>query len=75
MREDERGVGEEREMGERGRGVGTGMGSRGRESEGHRRERGRNDSKKLIARSLWGGGDHLNPSVTISPSSPVRKCV
>lgn len=59
----------------RGREVGTGMESRGGESEGHGRERGRNYRKKLIAQSLWGGWDHPNTSVTISPSSPVRKSV
>lgn len=32
---------------------------------------GGDDCEELIARSLWGGRDHPNPSVTISPSSPV----
>lgn len=61
MREDEQGEGEERESAstrqERG---GHGVGG----VEG-------DDCEELIARSLWGGRDHPNPSVAISPSSPV----
>lgn len=70
MWEDERGEGEERETErERGRDWNGKQGARARGRGG------RNDSKKLIARTLWGGVDHLNPSVTISPSSPVKKSV
>lgn len=29
--------------------------------------------KNLISRSLWGGGDHLNPSVTICTPPPVKE--
>lgn len=55
---------------------------RERESGSMRRERARGRereregemiAKKLITGSLWGGGDHLNPSVTISAIPPVKK--
>lgn len=43
--------------------------ARGREKE----REGEMIAKKLITGSLWGGGDHLNPSVTISTTPPVKK--
>lgn len=50
--------GEDRREREREREVETGMESRGREWGAKRRTRRRSDTKKLIAWSRWGGGDH-----------------
>ncbi len=71
MREDEQGEGEEGEREREKEGSRDWNGKQGARARGT----GRNDCEKLIARSLWGGRDHLNPSVTIFPSSPVKKSV